>query len=197
MKGTDRGQQVKTRALENHILYNRIEDAPGGNSSRLIDIPNCGLSFVIGNDMHQGASTQNINAIGYGAEKCLRRSERQMKLYVVNNTFVNEARNGTLVNNHAGGDVLVANNLLIGAGRFLAGDGTENNNVRVRLSQRQSDTWVPPPGSAAIDAAEKLPSVEGVSLVPTREFTLPVGTVERAQSGPLDIGSRESTRKGH
>jgi hypothetical protein len=117
-----------------------------------------------------------------------------MKLYVVNNTFVNEARNGTLVNNHAGGDVLVANNLLIGAGKFLAGDGTENNNVRVRLSQRQSGTWAPPPGSAAIDGAGELAPVEGVSLMPTREFTPPVGTAERAQSGPLDVGSRESAK---
>ena len=32
--GTDRGHQIKTRALENHILYNRIEDVRGGNSSR-------------------------------------------------------------------------------------------------------------------------------------------------------------------
>jgi hypothetical protein len=194
VKGTDQGHQVKTLALENHILYNRIEDVPGGNSSRLIDLPNCGLSFVIGNDLHQGRATQNTDAIGYGAEKCVQRSEQQMKLYVVSNTFVNEAKNGVLVNNHAGGDVLVSNNLLFGAGSFLSGNGSENNNIRTSLSMRTAGSWAPQSGSAAIDGAVELSPVEGVSLIATKEFTLPVGTQERAQNGPLDIGSRESAR---
>lgn len=51
-KGTDRGRQVKSRALENHIRYNRIEDLPGGNSSRLIDLSNCGLSVIVGSEPH-------------------------------------------------------------------------------------------------------------------------------------------------
>jgi hypothetical protein len=195
VKGTDQGHQIKSRALENHILYNRIEDVPGGNSSRLIDLPNCGLSFVIGNDLHQGGSTQNISAIGYGAEKCVHRSEQQMKLYVVSNTFVNEAKNSVLVNNHAGGDVLVSNNLLFGAGKFLQGDGTESDNMKTPLSNRQSGSWAPSPGSAAIDRAVELSPVEGGSLIPDREFSLPVGTVQRAQSGPLDVGSRESSKR--
>ena len=195
VKGTDKGNQIKSRALENHILYNRIEDVPGGNSSRLIDLSNCVLSFIIGNDMHQAASTQNNNAIGYGPEKCIGRTERQMKLYVINNTFINEASNGTLVNNHAAGEVLVANNLLLGAGKFLLGKGTETNNKKADLSKRQPGSWAPPPGSAAIDGSTKLSMAEGVSLIPTEVFTLPVGTVLRTQSGPLDIGSRERAKQ--
>ena len=80
-KGTDRGHQVKSRALANHgwiILYNRIEDVPGGNSSRLIDLPNCGQSFIsIGNDLHQAATSDNFNAIGYGMEGCEDREPAQ------------------------------------------------------------------------------------------------------------------------
>ncbi|MEH6571297.1 MAG: hypothetical protein V7709_19605 [Halioglobus sp.] len=195
VKGTDQGHQVKSRAFENHIMYNRIEDVSGGNSSRLIDLPNCGLSFVVGNDLHQGISTGNNNLIGYGAEKCAQRGEREMKLYVVNNTVVNEASNGVLVNNHAGGDILVSNNLLFGAGKFLSGDGVESNNIRLGISQRQAGSWAPPSGSAAIDGARNLPPVEGGALVPTREFDLPVGSAEREQNGPVDIGSREQAER--
>ncbi len=191
VKGTDRGHQIKSRALENHILYNRIEDIVGGNSSRLVDLPNCGLSYIIGNDMHKAQTTENVDAIGYGGEGCEGRSERQRRLFVVNNTYVNEAWSGALVKNHAAGDVLVANNLMFGRGLFLMGKGHELNNVSESLALRQPRSWVPPAGSTAIDSAQKLPDAEGVALRPTREFNLPVGAVERIPYGSLDIGARE------
>jgi hypothetical protein len=191
IKGTDRGHQIKSRALENHIQYNRIEDIRGGNSSRLVDLPNCGLSYIIGNDMQKAETTENVDAIGYGAEGCAGRSERQRRLFVVSNTYVNEAGGGALVRNHAAGEVLVANNLMFGRGRFLMGKGQEVNNVSVLLTLRQPGSWLPPPDSAAINKAGNLPDAEGVALRPTREFSLPVGTAERIYYGALDVGARE------
>jgi Right handed beta helix region len=191
IKGTDRGHQIKSRALENFILYNRIEDVPEGSASRLVDLSNCGLSFVIGNDMHQAVTTQNGDAIGYGAEGCEGRTARQRRLFVVNNTFVNEAWQGTLVRNHAKGDVLVANNLVFGNANLLLGKGEKVNNLALSLNHRPPGRWDAPADSAAIDAVKALANTEGMSLAPNREFTLPVGTVERTASGALDIGSRE------
>ena len=115
-----------------------------------------------------------------------------MKLYVINNTFVNEAKNSTLVDNHAGGDALVTNNLLFGRGHLLAGDGEENNNVRATLVDRGQHSWNAPPGSAAINGAVQLPNAEGVSLTPTLEFDPPIGTRKRQRYGELDVGSREA-----
>ena len=194
IKGTDQGHQVKSRALENHILYNRIEDVPDGNSSRLIDLSNCGLSFIIGNDLHQANTSQNLNAIGYGPEGCRQRDETQMQLYVVNNTFINEASDGTLVNNSAGGDVLVSNNLLLGRGKLLVGKGLASNNVRLPLRKRIGKTWSAPLGSDAVDSAAEHPAIGDVSLVPTQEFSPPAGTRPRPRVGDLDIGSRERMR---
>lgn len=194
VKGTDQGHQVKSRALENRILYNRIEDAPGGNSSRLMDLANCGLSFVIGNDLHQGPDSGNLNVIGYGAEACSRLTAQQMRLYVINNTLVNEAGNGTFVNNHAGAEVLVANNLVFGEVEMLSGEGTAQKNFRLPLGYRRDNSWTPAAGSTALDAAAKLQKKDGMSLVPDREFSLPVGTRKRPTDGALDIGSREVRR---
>jgi hypothetical protein len=191
IKGTDRGHQIKSRALENFILYNRIEDVPEGSASRLVDLSNCGLSFIIGNDMHQAVTTQNGDAIGYGAEGCEGRTARQRRLFVVNNTFVNDAWSGTLVRNHAKGDVLVANNLVFGNANLLLGKGEKVNNVTLSLNHRPPGRWDAPADSAAIDAVQALANAEGISLAPTREFTPPIGTVERNASGVLDIGSRE------
>jgi len=190
-KGTDRGHQIKSRALENHILYNRIEDVASGNSSRLVDLPNCGLSYIIGNDMQQAPTTENSDAIGYGAEGCEERTDQQRRLFVVNNTLVNEAMTGTLVRNHAGAYVLVANNLVFGGGDFLLGEGIKENNVAINLSFRNVRDWVAPVGSAAIDGAQAVPEEDGVSVEPTREFRPPIGTLERERYGSLDVGSRE------
>jgi hypothetical protein len=193
--GTDRGHQIKSRALENQILYNRIEDVAEGNSSRLVDLPNCGLSYIIGNDMQQAHTTENVDAIGYGAEGCEGRTPQQHRLFVVNNTFVNEAMNGTLVKNHAGADVLVANNLVFGAGYFLQGEGTKENNVVINLSFRKAGSWDPPPGSLAIDGARALPVQDGISLRAAKTFMPPVGTVTRQLYGAMDVGSRELAKK--
>jgi hypothetical protein len=191
LKGTDRGHQIKSRALENHILYNRIEDVGGGNSSRLVDLSNCGLSYIIGNDMQQAGTSQNLNAIGYGPEGCEGRSARQHRLLVVNNTFVNEAIIGTFVRNHTNGDVLVANNLVFGRADFLQGNGVQQNNVALDLSLRQPESWNPPPHSAAINAAQAVLDDDGTPIVPGREFSPPTGTVQRAAYDAPDIGSRE------
>ncbi len=195
IKGTDRGHQIKSRALENFILYNRIEDVPEGTASRLVDLPNCGLSFIIGNDMQQALTTQNGDAIGYGAEGCEGRSKREHRLFVINNTFVNEAWGGTLVKNHAKGDVLVANNLIFGRAHVLLGKGEKLNNVSLSLNQRLQGDWQAPADSIAIDKAQVLANTEEISLAPTREFTLPAGTVERIPDGTLDIGSREQSQR--
>lgn len=190
--GTDRGHQVKSRARENWIAYNRIEDAPRGNSSRLIDLPNCGLSVVIGNDLHQAATTENDNAIGYGAEGCAGRGARETRLYVVHNSFINEARSGVFVRNYADGDASVANNLVFGAGRLLAGRGRARANLQLPLAAQSGLSWVAPERSGAVDAAVRVPAPDGLSLVPTREFDAPAGTRTRPRAGPLDIGAREA-----
>ena len=193
-KGTDQGHHIKSRALENHILYNRIEDVPGGNSSRLIDLPNCGSSFIIGNDLHKASTSKNLTAIGYGHEGCKDRSEAQKKLYAINNTLVNEARNGTFVDNKGGIEATVENNLLYGSGKFLLGEGKSANNVRSGLEERPNESWEAPRGSRAINGATSLPAVEGLSLTPDSEFVLPIGTKKRPIDDALDVGSRETAR---
>lgn len=193
-KGTDQGHQIKSRALHNYIAYNRIEDIEIGGSSRLIDLPNCGYSVVLGNELHQGASTYNMDVIGYGAEGCQDRSAEQKMLYVVNNTLVNEAIGGTLVHNHVE-DALaqIHNNLLYGRVWVLRGAGGEQNNMVLRLKARTPDSWEPPLDSPAIDSAIAVSS-RGTAIVARREFTLPAGSVARPQDGALDIGAVERRR---
>ncbi|MCB1844681.1 MAG: hypothetical protein KDI09_17090, partial [Halioglobus sp.] len=197
--GTDQGHQVKSRALENFILYNRIEDSPAGNSSRLIDLPNCGFSIIMGNDLHQGAGSGNLNMIGYGMEGCEARTARQKQLYVVNNSLLNDALTATVVNNRADGWALVANNLLRGNGTWLSGKGEAVDNLREARGDASTRQWGLSPGSRAIDAAVTLPQLSPAtahSLIPQRQFNPPAGSRPRPLSGALDIGSREWVTSG-
>ena len=57
------GHNVKSRAKENYILYNRIMDENNGTSSYDIDLPNGGLSFIIGNLIQQGPNTDNSTIV--------------------------------------------------------------------------------------------------------------------------------------
>jgi hypothetical protein len=194
VKGTDKGHQVKSRALENYILYNRIEEVPERNSSRLIDLSNCGFSIIMGNDLYQAPQTENNNLIGYGPEGCDDRTGKQMTLFVINNTIVNDATQGTIVRSFHGGNVTVANNLLFGAGSFLVGEGVELSNFREDLHRRGRESYDAPQDSNAIDnAAQQLPAA-GVSLTPTAEFQPPLGYRERPKDAKLDAGSRENIR---
>jgi len=62
------GHNLKSRAKENIIIYNRIMDEETGNSSRLIDLSNGGETIIMGNLFMQGPDAPNSNLIGYGLE---------------------------------------------------------------------------------------------------------------------------------
>jgi hypothetical protein len=74
------GHTVKSRANANYILYNRIMDEVSGTSSYTIDLPDGGVSYVIGNLLQQGPNTENSTILSYGAEG-LRHASNE--LYVV------------------------------------------------------------------------------------------------------------------
>jgi Right handed beta helix region len=87
------GHLVKSRALRNYILYDRLT-GQGGTDSYELDLPNGGLSYVIGTVIEQGVHTQNPNMLAYGEEGALNPDSR---LYAVNDTFVNDLGRGAAI----------------------------------------------------------------------------------------------------
>jgi len=81
------GHTLKSRAKVNIIEYNYFTDGIDGNSSRLIDLPNGGMSIIQGNYLEQGPLAENINFIGYGLEGYYDAAFNH--LYVNHNTLVN------------------------------------------------------------------------------------------------------------
>ena len=110
------GHLVKSRAQENFILYNRLT-GESGTSSLELDLPNGGLSYVIGNTIEQGPISENLTIVAYGEEGATNANNH---LYFVNNTVINNRWNGAFI--RAGidvGPVVVMNNIFNGAGLII------------------------------------------------------------------------------
>src|SRR4030095_467920 len=73
------GHLLKTRALENHVAFNRLTDEQGGHASYELEFPWAGVAYVLGNLIEQSETTENPRIISYGAEGY---RHRQNELYL-------------------------------------------------------------------------------------------------------------------
>jgi hypothetical protein len=116
------GHNVKSRAQRNYILYNRLSDEADGTSSYIVDVPNGGITFMVGNIIQQSRNSPNRTLVSFGNIK--RDPHPASVLYVANNTFVNlKSTKGAFVWNRRNLPAYLANNLFVGNGVLLKGDG--------------------------------------------------------------------------
>ena len=185
------GHNVKSRALRNHITYNRIMDENDGRSSYAVEFPNGGLALVIGNVIQQGPATENPTIVSYGAEGLLHPLN---ELYFVSNTVVNDRpAGGRFLFVRAGADAArIVNNVFSGRGELLSGPGDLRNNVTAAKTD-----FVDPAGfdyrlkvgAAAIGRGIDPGTAYGFELRPTAEYAHRAAMRTRSSSGKLDLGA--------
>jgi hypothetical protein len=189
------GHLLKTRARENYIYYNRLMDEADGTSSYTIDIPEGGLSFVIGNLLQQGPDTDNSAIMSYGAEGLT--SGRTHRLYVINNTFVNDRGSGTFVSTASGTEtVRLVNNLFIGGGTVSSGRAPQSTTnlaggASLLIAASTFDYRLASTAAGAIDAGTAPGAADGVDLTPVYEYVHPARRQPRPTRGTIDIGAYE------
>lgn len=191
------GHQVKSRAAENHILYNRLSDEESGHSSYLIDIPEAGTAYVIGNVLHQGPMAENNTLVSYGAEKQPHAANR---LYFLHNTLVNDRKGDCrlLFVRPGVNKALVLNNLFVGCQR-IDGPVLENGNIQAPhaslVSPRTYD-FRPLPGSPAIDRGLPCTTLERLGLAcPALQYLHPgLSEPRRLLGAAPDAGAFEASR---
>ncbi len=186
------GQNIKTRAEENYILYNRIMDSTDGTASRSIDVPDGGLTYIIGNVIQQGPKTQNSNMVGYASESA--KNDIQ-EIYGVNNTLVSDRITGTYFNiSNSPAVAKLINNLLIGENMAIVGATEETNNLEVEgstLIDRENYDYHLKDGANAIDAGVTPGEVHGVSLTPVYQYNHPMDKSNREIIIVIDVGAFE------
>ena len=189
------GHLVKSRARENHVLYNMLIDGEGGRASYELEFPNGGLAFVIGNAIGQSATTDNPAIIAYGAE-----GPRwpDNALYLAHNTLVNDRFGGDFLRvwNEkfpAGIDIWQINNLLVGDGNFFPpAQGRVDGNRRAQRTDLIpiGDTPLRPTSQSPLRGSVRPPgSARGVDLLPTAEFSYPAGSRPLRASSALTPGA--------
>lgn len=202
------GHLVKTRAAENHILYNRITDETGGTASYELDISNGGIAYVIGNIIQQSSTTENGTLIAYGLEGY---KWPVNELYLSFNTIMDDRpQGGIFVSAKAGNRKITGrNNLFSGKGRLNVGLAPGLKELTIATAKQWFKNEPPPAASGPVimennptadwevfaqasrfdyrsagNALAKYPaadsgSANGVTLVPLREYAHP------ASSAPL------------
>lgn len=191
------GHELKSRAVENHILYNRLMNEDG-DASYTIDIPNGGLTYIVGNLVQQGPNTDNSTVINYGSEGLL--AGRTHKLYLVNNTLVNDRSAGGIFINAAGGTsaIQLTNNLFVGTGTDVSGPSAAITKTTNRLGS--SADLVNQPGydyhltgaSPAINQGSDPGLANGFDLRPKYHYVHAAKRTARPGNGNYDIGAYEN-----
>lgn len=188
------GHLLKTRAAQNFILYNRLSDEATGTSSYQIDIPNGGLSYVIGNVIEQGPLNDNSTFIAY-LEEGTNPGNPNEQLFVINNTFANDASSGTFISPAVGAaPVVIKNNIFSGPGTITnQASAVQANNFSGNAGFVNSAgyDYHLTSGSAAINAGADPGSNGTFSLSPIFQYVHPACAEGRTLVGTIDIGAYE------
>ncbi|HEV8015238.1 MAG TPA: right-handed parallel beta-helix repeat-containing protein [Stellaceae bacterium] len=206
-QGTTIGHHIKTRADNDYILYNRILDFADGTASYSVDMSNGGRGYIIGNVIEKGPKADNFTFIAMAMEGP---SLSAQELYVVGNTMVLDRSSGIFVHSRSPGMAVVADNIMVGPGIALQGNGRLINNVIAGGSSSGLDAnggggnkvvrdigFVDPargdyhlkPGSPAIGAGVDMQQVNGFKLMPDYQNLYPLGVEPRPASNPPDDGA--------
>jgi hypothetical protein len=185
------GHNVKSRAIKNYILYNRIADEEDGRASYAIDLPDGGLSFVMGNLIQQGPENDNRTVVAYGAEGY---KNPLNELYFVSNTVVNDdPKGGRFVFVQPGADaVRLINNLFAGPGELLAGRAEMQNNVRgfrAAFADPDKGDYRPKAAARGIGKSVDAGSAYGFVLRPLAEYRHPLQMRPLSSTVPRDVGA--------
>jgi hypothetical protein len=192
------GHNIKSRAGHNTILFNRIADELTGASSMQIDLPNGGLSLIMGNVIIEGPNSSNRSMFTYGLEKI---TNADSNLYVVNNTFVSKRSGTTYANLQPGTKAIFYNNIFTGSDAesksFILGNPELKGNLQknslkdILFRDADSSDFHLMAGSPAIDAGYDASGFELIKLTPLHEYKHPNNSIARFSDGKIDIGAFE------
>lgn len=193
------GHLVKSRAHQNFILFNRLDSQQGSGVSYEVDLPNGGLSFLIGNQIHQPQDGANSALVSYGQEGLSNPGPHQC--YAINNTMINGKTVGRFFSLNANTELFKAwNNLLVGGGDVISTAAQVMDTVRnFRFLDPFEVGFVDVlngdvhlmSGSPAIDQGLDPEYANTISLYPAEQYVHPASVEMRPQNGLLDIGAFE------
>lgn len=191
------GHLVKSRAVESHILYNRLSDDESTNVSYEINLPDGGRAYVIGNLIEQASDPngeQNGGIIDFASESAQAGSD----LFVVNNTIVNNrTKGGTFVQikDTVTTPAVLRNNIFSGNGTVCSqASAVLDHNFSMgdpKLVDAAGHDFHLLAGSPCAEAGVDPGMGDSQSLAPTAQYVHPTSFENRTTVGTIDIGAYE------
>ena len=183
------GHNIKSRAAETVLLFNRIEDGPDSAGSYQIDTPDGGRVLIMGNLVSQAADAGNGSIIAYASE----RYDGGGSLELIHNTIVNHRHAGIFVANRSPVIARLTNNLIVGKGDLTVGAADQAGNVRTDIGSFRDGVV----SREAVDAGVAAGSVPGFVEAPRWEYSHPTGLEPRRVRGAApDAGALEMPGAG-
>jgi len=196
------GHEVKSRSRTNLILYNRIAGEGGGTASYDVELPQGGLTYIIGNIIQKSPNADNPSSISYAVEP---HPHPIQKLYVAYNPIVNQSsrtqyRRALFIDDKGLSEAKLVDNLIIGINPSTLMIGSGAGKVQVAGNVITDQPGFYDAGerlyqlaahSPAIDRAIPAGVGDGFSLTPKYEFVFPDGDKPRPVVGKPDVGAYE------
>lgn len=188
------GHNLKSRAEENYIFYNRLMDEADGNSSYAAEFPQGGLVYLVGNLLQQGPNTDNSSIVSFAAENA---NNSIQEFFAINNSVVNDDSGGQFFAIERSPDtVKIVNNILADGGSIPSGPDVHHNLVVSDPSFVDIANYnyqLTSASSGAIDAGIDPGNDGSFSLTPAYEYVHPRQYRVRTVVNSLDIGAYEYT----
>jgi MYXO-CTERM domain-containing protein len=179
----DKGHLFKSRAQQSYVLYNRLTGETDTDSYE-IDIPQGGLAVIVGNIVEKPPMAGNGISFSYAEEGMKNTDDR---VFVVNNTFVNDkGGNGPFMNITNGGVLVAHNNIFSGVGTPSSTGTLPADNLSGQgfmfVNAAMFDYHLMA-GSPAIGMGVSPGSADAFSLTPTEQYVQPLGSAARSDGG--------------
>jgi hypothetical protein len=181
------GHLLKSRAKENHILYNRLT-GESGTSSYEVEVPDGGLTYLIGNLIQQGPQTDNSTMVSYAIESA---TNPLQQLSAINNTLVNENGSGTFISIRPGTTAQVTNNLFVGTGTAVSGPATQISNLSTNTPLFVNQGAFDYRRTSSSPGSDPGISSTGFVLAPMFQYVHPHNREARPINGAPNIGAYE------
>lgn len=185
------GHNLKSRARENFIFYNRIMDEADGRASYQLDFPDGGAVVLLGNIVQQGPRAENRTMLSYAAE-ALPYGENMLLL--VNNTLVNDHPGGHFLSMGRQVNMQIVNNIFTGQAGLPDIENLRRQNL-LKTSPlfvaRDKFDYRLQRNAAARERGHRPPVYRGRWLIPEYEYQHPARATLRPIGARLDAGALE------